>query len=713
MRKLILIWIGLMTVSAALAPALAQYIPEQQPNSVPVFNNVWTMPRYPLGGDATVPGDIITIYADISGTNNMVQISFEYCDKTTCYPVWDYHDMSHEGGTLWSAQLPGNLIEHWPYYDPAYNSGLGLHYFIYAEDLDSGAMDYSYYPGIPLEESYTNIYPAFPPSQINATSALSKATMWTGETFWVNGTSNYWNSTSYPKDFSKLLPADECPVTVKVGSTPFNGKTNIWGNYSVQVTAPATAGSYKVNVTVSNATANRNVPCKAPERDITVNAHWMNLSLELNSTTSLPAQQLWANGTVKLDGNPGPNGQQVNVSIPGNGYWLASAAGDGRYSAQITTPAALGSYTVYANATNAAYGLSVSNNTPITIVAIPVPDLTVTAGNIKVIGILAEGQNLTLNATVFNSGIASAQNARINITLDSALLNTTVRSIAIGANTTVSLKWTATPGLHYLNVSADPQNAIDESSEANNNAGITFTVQLDNDGDGIGDPTDPDDDNDGWNDTQDAFPFDPEEWLDTDGDGIGNNADSDDDNDGVPDTQDAFPLDPDEWSDLDGDGIGDNSDPDIDGDGVPNGQDAFPLDPTEWADFDGDGIGDNADPDDDADGLDDATEDPSLWDTDNDGLRNDIDSDDDGDGIPDSEDLYPLDTDNDGLNNDVDTDDDGDGIPDSEDEDALVPNAPETGGGGMNVGLVAGIIIAVIIAVALLAYVFVIRPKNQ
>lgn len=80
------------------------------------------------------------------------------------------------------------------------------------------------------------------------------------------------------------------------------------------------------------------------------------------------------------------------------------------------------------------------------------------------------------------------------------------------------------------------------------------------DKDGIPDSTDTDDDNDGVLDTDDAFPFDAEEWEDTDNDGIGNNADIDDDNDGVSDTEDAFPLDPTETADTDNDGVGDNAD---------------------------------------------------------------------------------------------------------------------------------------------------------
>ncbi|WP_295393517.1 S8 family serine peptidase [uncultured Thiodictyon sp.] len=73
---------------------------------------------------------------------------------------------------------------------------------------------------------------------------------------------------------------------------------------------------------------------------------------------------------------------------------------------------------------------------------------------------------------------------------------------------------------------------------------VAISVLRDHDGDGIPDISDPDDDNDGVPDDDDAFPFDPTEWLDTDGDGIGNNADPDDDNDGIPDGQDRYPTDP-------------------------------------------------------------------------------------------------------------------------------------------------------------------------
>ncbi|MBA7686606.1 hypothetical protein ES703_95056 [subsurface metagenome] len=101
--------------------------------------------------------------------------------------------------------------------------------------------------------------------------------------------------------------------------------------------------------------------------------------------------------------------------------------------------------------------------------------------------------------------------------------------------------------------------------------------------------------------------------LDTDGDGLGNSQDSDDDNDGLTDEEEIV--------------LG--TDPlkeDTDGDKVKDNIDAFPLDSTEWRDTDNDGLGDNADQDDDNDGLTDEEElfvygtNPLNADSDNDGV---------------------------------------------------------------------------------------------
>lgn len=152
-----------------------------------------------------------------------------------------------------------------------------------------------------------------------------------------------------------------------------------------------------------------------------------------------------------------------------------------------------------------------------------------------------------------------------------------------------------------------------------------FTLTFDNDGDGVANeydlcPNTPlgstvnadgcalsqlDTDNDGYNDSVDMFPTNPDQHWDTDGDGYGDNS--------AGTGGDQYPADASQWADSDGDGYGDNpsgNDADLwpndntqwkddDGDGYgdnPSGTDgdAFPSDGTQWKDRDGDGYGDNA-----------------------------------------------------------------------------------------------------------------------
>ena len=191
-----------------------------------------------------------------------------------------------------------------------------------------------------------------------------------------------------------------------------------------------------------------------------------------------------------------------------------------------------------------------------------------------------------------------------------------------------------------------------------------------------------DTDGDGVEDSVDAFPLDPLEWVDTDGDGIGNNSDPDDDNDGFEDSIEviagtdpldilSFPI------DTDSDGIIDVLDPDDDNDGFTDeledevGTDSldsnsFPID------TDLDLIIDYFDDDDDNDGISDLDEiecgsDPLdkfdvALDTDSDGIPNCIDLDDDNDNFYDDLEIFyntdPLD-----VNEYPNLDSDGDGVP--------------------------------------------------
>ena len=97
-----------------------------------------------------------------------------------------------------------------------------------------------------------------------------------------------------------------------------------------------------------------------------------------------------------------------------------------------------------------------------------------------------------------------------------------------------------------------------------------------------------DSDGDGWANVDDAFDYEPTQWLDSDGDGFGDNPDGvnaddciDTSGDSIFDRQGCFDFDEDGYSNPDE--LWDEG----------NGADAFPQNPDQWSDFDGDGLGDN------------------------------------------------------------------------------------------------------------------------
>jgi len=118
---------------------------------------------------------------------------------------------------------------------------------------------------------------------------------------------------------------------------------------------------------------------------------------------------------------------------------------------------------------------------------IPVPDLKIISDWIVFSNINpTEGENITINATIVNMGIAAAMSFNVSffegnysngIQIDT---NVTVDSLAAGANITVSVNWTVKQGTYNMDVIVDPpigiNGSITESNETNNVANKTISI---------------------------------------------------------------------------------------------------------------------------------------------------------------------------------------------------------------------------------------------
>ena len=225
-----------------------------------------------------------------------------------------------------------------------------------------------------------------------------------------------------------------------------------------------------------------------------------------------------------------------------------------------------------------------------------------------------EGETILVFARVFNLGGTDVYGFVIFSKNGKEMADPQPISVKVNTYDDVFISWFSESGSHNIQAKVIGTNPGDENQVNDVATQENYFVDLDTDGDKIGNTKDLDDDNDGLSDEKettlgtnplnpdtdgdkardniDPFPLDLNERQDTDKDGIGDNRDTDDDNDGLNDEEELFvlgtnPLNP----DSDRDGLSDKieldlgTDPlkeDSDGDGIIDAGDDFPLDSTKF-----------------------------------------------------------------------------------------------------------------------------------
>jgi peptidoglycan/xylan/chitin deacetylase (PgdA/CDA1 family) len=112
----------------------------------------------------------------------------------------------------------------------------------------------------------------------------------------------------------------------------------------------------------------------------------------------------------------------------------------------------------------------------------PKPDFTLTANDIAFTPEApSEGEEVTISATIHNTGDEGANNIVVDFydgqpSVENLIGSDTIPSIDVGASAVASTSWTTIAGNHDIFVVIDPNNAISESNENNNEASKPLTI---------------------------------------------------------------------------------------------------------------------------------------------------------------------------------------------------------------------------------------------
>ncbi|UCF07378.1 MAG: PKD domain-containing protein [Thermoplasmata archaeon] len=174
----------------------------------------------------------------------------------------------------------------------------------------------------------------------------------------------------------------------------------------------------------------------------------------------------------------------INVTIlTESGGWDTTGEEDGSYSLYITAPDEAKTYTVKVRAEKDE--ISGSAQKSLTVMAPPDrPDLTLTTNDIDFNPSSPfSGETVQITITVRNEGKVQANNILVNVYDDDPAtgnkIGSTTASVSANSNNDVTVDWTTTgvTGTLTVYVVLDPNDAVDEEDEANNEASKPITIK--------------------------------------------------------------------------------------------------------------------------------------------------------------------------------------------------------------------------------------------
>jgi len=265
-----------------------------------------------------------------------------------------------------------------------------------------------------------------------------------------------------------LGPHDEVVVNLRI-LVPHNAPPGVIETFVLEAEA--------VRNTTAFSTLSLNVRVAIQEFD---------LSLELTSGRVFVA----AGGTVTVSGfvtNRGNNQDKVSLIVDLPEGWtstfeppflLIDRGTSLGFAMHITATSGLQETGVLEiNVSALSKGL-VTEDTKVLRVVFNIAELAVDEGNVTVSPqTLAVGDEVTIQATVINSGAIIASGVVVSLTSDiDEVARTVLDDLAPGSLGVATLKWTPAPGSHLVRVIVDPDGEVAETDEDNNQISITIMV---------------------------------------------------------------------------------------------------------------------------------------------------------------------------------------------------------------------------------------------